>query len=95
MERLLESIGALDSRRLVELLVNSRQSCNINDGIPAHVLPDFGDDIDSAEILRFCHKRNTFKTEQSNQVIDDTAIGAKEIGHQAAYNDGRNKMRKV
>ena len=42
MDYPLQLAGAVHHGRLMELLVHAGKSCQINDGAPAHILPDAG-----------------------------------------------------
>ena len=84
----MKAVRAFNAGGLIQLRFNRQQRSNIDDGIPAHMLPDFRNHINGTEIFSAIQKGNPLSSQHGDQVVDNAAICAGKIGYKAADNDG-------
>lgn len=82
-------------RRLVQLRVDSRKGSQINDGTPAHLLPDAGQDVDAFEPGGIGQKVNGFPPEPRHGHIQQAGLRREKDKDHAHQNDRGQKMRRV
>ena len=70
-----ETAGAVDAGGFNELLVDTGQSGNVDDGAEAQALPDARNDIEGSEPLWTFHKADGFAAEGLDGKVDDAAVG--------------------
>ena len=68
---------------------------SIEDGIPARVLPDAGDDVDRAEPGGFIHKVDGLSAQRDDQVIDDAVGGGEQDVQDAGQNHRGDEVRDI
>ena len=87
MQNPLNFVGPVDVGRLVELGVDGGERGQIDDGIPAHLLPHGRKNVNRAVIFRFTEQvyRGVVPIKERNDGVDD-AGGSAEIAQQTADN---------
>ena len=73
----LQTAGAIDLRGLVQRGVHTGERGQVDDGVPADVLPDFGDPVDGGDGAGGAHQR--FVAEEAAQ--DAGARGQEDVEH--------------
>lgn len=81
--------------RLVKLRVHGGQCRNINDGIPAAVLPDIRQDIEEFEILGPPEEIDRLAAHRFDEYVDYAGARVQHSGHQANDDYGGNKVRNI
>src|SRR5699024_6088447 len=80
---------------LVEGHVDASEGRDVDDGVPAHVLPDVGEDIERAEVALGLHEGQGLQVEGLQQDVDDAvALVAEELEH-ADHDDDGEEVRNV
>ena len=87
--------GAVNGGGFVQLGVNAGQRGNIENRVPARVLPDVRSDEQRPEPAGFHNKVDAFSAGGSNQVVDDAVgWGKKEVNHSGQHHGG-NEVRHI
>ena len=80
----------------MELLVHAGKSRQINDGAPAHILPDAGPYIKMGKDGCISHVMQVVRAAQhSDEMVQKPGSGRKKDGHHAHQGDSGNKVRHI
>ena len=91
----LQPVGAIHHGRLVQLRIDSRQRGDVNDGIPADVLPNIRADIERPEHVRALQPVVSLAAELADDDIDNAVIGVAERADHAHQHQYRQEMRRI
>ena len=88
--------GSVDISRLVELRVHAGQGCQIDNGIPADLLPHGGQNMDGPIVSGHRQQvwRHPFGIQRANHGVDDAVAADKAADQRADHHHG-NKVRHV
>ena len=94
MEQLFPFASAVDFGGLIQLAVDAGQGGQIDDGAPAYLLPDAGENVDGSVKARILEQWRALSAEEDDDVVEQ-AGGHAEIGQHAADDDEGNEVRKI
>ena len=85
MDGLLPAVGTVDDRGLVELLIDTGEGCQEQDGAEADLLPQISQDHDGPEVLGYRQQVLGFPQEtDADQQIGDNTIARNEVDDDTA-----------
>lgn len=90
-----EAVGAVNDGSLVQPWIDSCDCCQINNGVPAHTLPNSGYNIDGFEILRLQKEINGFPSQSLNHLIDNASRWLQKVFYHAGDDNDRDKVWKI
>ena len=94
MQKLLETARTVDFGGLVQFLIYARQRGDIEDAVPAHALPDGGDNINRNKQAGVGEHRFAAVPKELRDLIDETA-GVRKAHNHAAHDDNGDKVRHI
>ncbi|MNR45184.1 hypothetical protein D3C85_1640050 [compost metagenome] len=92
MTNLLPAVRSVYLGRFVQGRIYPSDSRQINNGVPASLLPQLGCDIDRTKPLRFPEKHNRLDSERLEQMINDASRWRQEVDDNSADDNSRYKM---